>query len=84
MHSKNNNADLPTDLAELVLVELPNGQAAWLRPERDDDPRYVLTSRGRAAVHARPAPSSRDGQRRRRQSRLHVFVAAVGNSQLPF
>jgi hypothetical protein len=68
MHSKDTN-DLPADIAELVLTELPNGQCAWLRPaspidryrlteraiivdQPDNGPRYVLTSRGRAAVHA--------------------------------
>src|SRR5205085_1640275 len=46
------NAELPADIAELVLVELPNGQAAWLKPERDAaEVRYVLTSRGRAVIH---------------------------------
>jgi hypothetical protein len=31
MHAKD-TADLPADIAELVLIEPPNGQAAWLRP----------------------------------------------------
>jgi hypothetical protein len=43
MHSKDTN-DLPADIAELVLTELPNGQCAWLRPASPID-RYRLTER---------------------------------------
>jgi hypothetical protein len=40
MHPKN-NANLPADLGDLVLTELPNGQCAWLRPASPLD-RYRL------------------------------------------
>jgi hypothetical protein len=40
MHPKN-NANLPADIGELVLAELPNGMVAWLRPASPID-RYRL------------------------------------------
>ena len=52
MHAKS-TAGHPagTLAADLVLERLPNGELAWLRPERpDDDPRYVLTDLGRRAL----------------------------------
>lgn len=58
MHTKSNpigTAGQPP--LDLVLDRLPNGELAWLRPDvapEDDDPRYVLTQRGRdELVHAR-------------------------------
>ncbi len=42
----------------LVLERLPNGELAWLRPEPEEEPRYVLTQRGRddlARAHAMQA-----------------------------
>jgi hypothetical protein len=40
----------PNSTDDLVLACLPSGDFAWLRPEPDDDPRYVLTDHGRRAL----------------------------------
>lgn len=40
MHPKSNPGQAPDDL---VLEQLPNGQHAWLKPERDR--RFILPSR---------------------------------------
>ena len=53
MHPKSNAAnlnDLPA--TELVLERLPNGEYAWLRPERRYvmPSRYYLTDKGRRAL----------------------------------
>lgn len=45
MHSNPNAVE--TSANDLVLVRLPNGELAWLQPESDADPRYVLTDQYR-------------------------------------
>jgi hypothetical protein len=59
MHAKD-SANLPADIAELVLTELPNGQCAWLRPtaiEPGPLDRYRLTER--AVIVDQPAADVR-------------------------
>ena len=51
MHAKS-TAGHPADTsaADLVLERLPSEEFAWLRPEQDDDPRYVLSDLGRRVL----------------------------------
>jgi hypothetical protein len=60
MHSQSNPDQSPD---ALVLEQLPNGEHAWLRPERDRrfmlPSRYWLTDKVRAAI---PATVTREGR----------------------
>jgi hypothetical protein len=48
MHPNANAA--VTDGNDLVLETLPSGEAAWLRPEPEEDVRYTITDAGRQAL----------------------------------